>query len=254
MPFTGKQARSGVQPDPACARQIDLAPGVKIGEINLGAAGTFQRFHVGFELNQVTRHKPGRQPQIAQHLHQQPAGIAAGARPHLQRLFRGLHAGLHANQVLDVLGQLLIQVDQEGVGTAFCNVNFVQVGLDQRGHWFGHEIGREFFLELWLIGKGKFLGRRLQKVVKRVVHRHLHHEINRDLEFFCFVGKHQPGLVIGKRVLLPVDEMPFRFNLQGIRNYFAAAVRRGSQSHHLRPQIDQAVVGVVRDMVESGLD
>ena len=44
--FAGEQARRGVQPDPACAGQINLAPGVQVGEVNFGAAGAVQRLHV----------------------------------------------------------------------------------------------------------------------------------------------------------------------------------------------------------------
>lgn len=51
MAFTGQQARGGVQPNPAGAGQVHLAPGVQIGEIDLGAAGAIERFLVGLELD-----------------------------------------------------------------------------------------------------------------------------------------------------------------------------------------------------------
>ena len=79
MTFTGHQARGGVKANPACAGQVNLAPCVQIGEVHLGAAGAIERFHIGFELNQVTRDKSCSQPQAAHQLHQQPAGVAARA-------------------------------------------------------------------------------------------------------------------------------------------------------------------------------
>ena len=77
MTFTGHQARGRVQADPARAGQVDLAPGVQVGEVDLGARGAVERPHVGLELDQVPRHEARRQPQVAQQLHQQPAGVAA---------------------------------------------------------------------------------------------------------------------------------------------------------------------------------
>ena len=71
--FACEQAGGGVQPDPACARQVNLAPGVQIREIDFGAAGAIQRLHIGFELNQVARHKTRGQTQVAKDLNQQPA-------------------------------------------------------------------------------------------------------------------------------------------------------------------------------------
>ena len=42
MAFTRHQAGGGVQPNPASAGQKYLAPGMQVGEINLGAAGTIE--------------------------------------------------------------------------------------------------------------------------------------------------------------------------------------------------------------------
>jgi hypothetical protein len=41
--LAGQQARGGVEPDPAGAGQVDLAPGVQVGEVDLGAAGAVER-------------------------------------------------------------------------------------------------------------------------------------------------------------------------------------------------------------------
>ena len=40
--LTGKQARSGIQPDPARTRQVHLAPGVQVGKVGFGATGAVQ--------------------------------------------------------------------------------------------------------------------------------------------------------------------------------------------------------------------
>ena len=75
--FAREQARGCVQADPAGTRQINLTPGVQIGEIHLGAAGAVEGLHVGFELNQIARDEACCQAQVAQHLYEQPAGVAA---------------------------------------------------------------------------------------------------------------------------------------------------------------------------------
>jgi hypothetical protein len=51
------------------------------------------------------------------------------------------------------------------------------------------------------------LGAGLEEEVERVVDRHLDHQVDRDLEFGGLLGEDQPRLVVGERVLLPVDEV-----------------------------------------------
>jgi hypothetical protein len=51
--LAGHQARGRVQADPAGAGQVDLAPGVQVGEVDLGARRAVERLHVGLELDQV---------------------------------------------------------------------------------------------------------------------------------------------------------------------------------------------------------
>ena len=254
MAFAGKQARRRIKPDPACAGQIHLAPGVQIGEIDLGAAGAIQRLDVGFELNQVARHEARRQPTVAQQLHQQPAGIAAGAGGQRQRFFRRLNAGFHADQVLDVFADQLVQVNQKGVRAAFGQVDLFQISRHHGGDRIRHQIRRQFLLELGLIGEGELHRRRFQEVVKRVVHRHLDYQIHRDLELFGLFREHQTRLVIGKRVLLPVDEMVCRLDLERIGDDVGTAVRRRAQPDDLWPKIDQTVIGVVGHVIQRGVN
>ena len=59
-----------------------------------------------------------------------------------------------------------------------------------------------------------FLRIRFQEKAEPVVHCHLDHRIERGLELTGFFLKHQPPLVVGKRILLPVDVMIGRSNLE----------------------------------------
>ena len=98
------------------------------------------------------------------------------------------------------------------------------------------------------------LGVRLQEEVEGVVHRHLGHQVHRDAEFLSALGKNQTGQMIGKRVLLPVDEMHHRLDLQRIRQDAGAAMRGWPQTHDLRRQADQPVVRVMRDVIEGNVN
>ena len=65
MPLPGQQAGGGVQADPAGPGEIDLAPGVQVGEIGLGAGGPIQGLDVGLELDEVAGDEARRQAQVA---------------------------------------------------------------------------------------------------------------------------------------------------------------------------------------------
>ena len=77
--FAGQQARGRIEADPARARQVDLAPGMEVGEIVRRAFGSFERLLVGHELDQVARGEARGEAEMAQDGDQQPAGVAARA-------------------------------------------------------------------------------------------------------------------------------------------------------------------------------
>ena len=61
MALAAKEPRGRVQPDPAGAGKIDLGPGVKVGEIILGARGPSSGSTSGRELNEVAGHEARRE-------------------------------------------------------------------------------------------------------------------------------------------------------------------------------------------------
>ena len=93
VPFAGQQARCRIQADPAGAGQVNLGPCMQVREVRRRPLRPFQRLHVGNKLDQVARHKPGSHPQVAQHLHQQPRGIAARPLAAVQRFLWRIHPG-----------------------------------------------------------------------------------------------------------------------------------------------------------------
>jgi len=86
--FAREQAGSRVEADPTGPGQKDFAPGVEIGKIDFRAGGAVQRFHVRFELNQITRNKTRRQAEMTEQMNEQPSRVAARTRPEPQCFLR----------------------------------------------------------------------------------------------------------------------------------------------------------------------
>ena len=64
------------------------------------------------------------------------------------------------------------------------------------------------------------------------------------------MGKYQTSLVIGKRVLLPVDEMIRRLYAKAVRQNSAAAVRCWTQAYNLGAQLNRPIVFVMCNVMQ----
>ena len=113
VPLACEQPRRRVEPDPARAGNVDLGPGVQIGEVGGRAGRSVERLHVGGQLDQIAGYEPGGQTHLAQDRHQQPRRVAAGSDAGAQREVGGLHAGFHAQAVADVAVDRMVERDQE---------------------------------------------------------------------------------------------------------------------------------------------
>ena len=102
MPLARQHARGDVKADPAGARQIDLGPGVQIGEVAFDLARALDRIDVGAKLNEIAGDEARGETEMAEDMDQQPRGVAAGAGALRQRLFRRLDARLHADDIADL--------------------------------------------------------------------------------------------------------------------------------------------------------
>ncbi len=102
VPLAGEQAGGGIEAHPAGARQIDLGPGVEIGEVRAGPGGAIEWLLVGAQLNQVAGDEASGQPEVAQRLDEQPRRVAARSAGQPQRVLARLHARLHADDVAHV--------------------------------------------------------------------------------------------------------------------------------------------------------
>ena len=194
VPFAGEQPGRRIEPDPAGAGQVHLGPGVQIGEVGCGARWTVERLHVGRQLNQVARDEARRQPEVAQHLHQQPAGVAARARARCVSVSsRRLHARLHADDVarsrcdsrwLSSTRKSIVRrrcarrsTVQRTAGAA------VPAGSTSRN-------GASSLGQPRLVGERELLGVRLEEEVERIDDRHLGDEIDFDEQLTRLLREH----------------------------------------------------------------
>ncbi len=105
-----------------------------------------------------------------------------------------------------------------------------------------------------VVFEGEPLRIRLEEKVEWVQHRHFRDEVHFDQELAGFFGENQPRMVVGLRVLLPVDEMLLGRDAQRVAQDARARVWSGPQPNDLRPERHQPVVPVMRPMMECDVD
>ena len=86
---------------------------MQVGEVLRWSDRTFERFYIGFELNQVAGYEPRGETDIAQNFDQQPCGVATRSLLEGQGLLTPLDTGLEPDDVPDRVLKLLVQCDQE---------------------------------------------------------------------------------------------------------------------------------------------
>ena len=236
MPLPRHQAGGGVEADPAGARQIDLRPGVQIGEIRRGAFRSVQGLHIGDELDKVAGDKARGVAEVAQQMHQQPGGIATGAFGLGQRLLRRPHTGLHAYNIGNAFGDEAVESDKLVDVAHFRARHAVDQHLQQGAGRIEAAERREFFRQHGIVGEGPVLGLRVQEEVERVDGRHVGDEVDRDVEVLDLVWEHDAGHEVALRVLQPVQEVRPRFDLQRIGQDRRARMRRRPQADRLGTQ------------------
>ena len=191
---------------------------------------------------------------MAQNLHQQPAGITAGAGSQFECFIGGLHTGLHAHQVTNVALQLLIDQHQKignvAAGYITPRAKTIEPSLQQWPRSFFLQIGRQLGRKLIRVGKRKLFRVGLDKKIERIDHRHVGNQIHRNAEFPRLVGKYQTCDVIAIGVLLPIDKVFFRRDAQRIAEYRRTAMGRGPQANFVWRNADQTIETIMRFMIE----
>ncbi|MNS63762.1 hypothetical protein D3C72_968650 [compost metagenome] len=227
---------------------------MQVGEIDFSAGRAIKAFHVGGQLDQVTGNEARRQPEVAQQLHQQPRGVTARAGGLFEGEFGGLHAWLHADQVIDVFTQALVERDEEIHGGQWRTIDAVQIGLEFWRQGQGFQVRRQFLALVRGISERDFFCVGFEEEIEGVEDRHFGQQVDFDPQFVGLFRKHQPRQVIALRVLLPVDEMLLGRDFQRIGEYPRATVGSRTQTNNLWTQLDSAVIAVMRDVVQCDMN
>ncbi len=207
---------------------------MKIGEIVIGAGGAVQCFQIRLQLDEISGDEPCGKTEMAQRLHQQPGGIATGPGAFLEGFFRCLYARLHANDIVDGLGDLGVQPDDEVDGSlAILRDRFQERGHARAGR-VEAAVDLKIFTKFRRIVEGPFLRALLDEEIEGIVDGHVGDQIHFDLEFAHRFGKHEAGQPVAVGVLLVIDEVSFGRNLQRVRQDPGAAVWGRPQADNLR--------------------
>ncbi len=183
MSFAGQQPGRRIEPDPTCTGNVGLGPCVQVGEIAIRAGRSFERLHVGHELDQVAGREARGNPQVAQDLDEKPARIAARAAGLVERLLGRLHAGFHSNEVRDVILHALVHGDQQIHGRqARCGGRAKVLDPCGKARACGRDFEerRQLLLERRRIRERERLGVGLDEEIERVDDRQVRGEIDRD--------------------------------------------------------------------------
>ena len=256
VPFAGEQPRRRVEPDPAGAGQVDLGPGVQVGEVFRRARGAaVERLDVGGQLHEVARDEAGGETEVAQDLHQQPAAVAAGAVGDRQRLLARLHARLHAHAVGHALLHGAVDLDQRVDDRRTARR---AIGREPGGELLAGglrlEVGGELAAVQRVVVEREALGTLLDEEVEGVDDGELGDQVDGHGELPRLLGEDEAGEVVAERVLLPVDEVPGGLDLEAVALDRRAAVRGGTQAHHVRAEGDRLRVAIDGGVIERNAD
>jgi len=98
------------------------------------------------------------------------------------------------------------------------------------------------------------LGRVLDEEVERIDHREVGNQVNGDIEDLGGLREHEPGHEVAEGVLLPVDEVIARLDLEAVREDRRARVRGGPQPHHVRVNGDGSIEAIGGAMLDADVD
>src|SRR5262249_15329221 len=156
-----------------------------------------------------------------------------------------LDARLHADHVADVFLESAIELDEKIDGPLLAVTKAREILVDENARLLDLEIRVQLDGESLVVAEGVLARSILDEEVEGVDADHLGDEIDLDDELPRGLGKDEPGQVVAVRILLPVEEMLARLDLQRIADDRRATMRRGPQPHDLRQQRHRAVVEVL---------
>ena len=149
---------------------------------------------------------------------------------------------------------MLIERDQKRNRTLLISGEPRDEIRNKPAHRLRREVSGKVCAQVVRIGEREFLGIGLDKEIERIDHRHVGGEIDFDAEFVGRLRKDEARQPVAVRILLPVDEVLGRRNLQRIARYRRAAMRRRPQPDDLGSQCYRPIVFVGRDVMKRDED
>ncbi len=131
-------------------------------------------------------------------------------------------------------------------------VDAAEEPLQQRPGWLRRPVDFQVVGDVFRVVEGQILRRRLHEEVERVVDRHVGDQIDLDPELHHRLGKDEARQEIAVGVLLQIDEVFCRLDLQRVAEHLCARMRRRLQPDHLGAEDDRPVVSVVRQVMDGG--
>ena len=179
-----QQARGRVEPDPARAGQVDLAPGMQVGEVDARCPGGRRaprgRASAGSDS---PRRSARRSPRWRRHLTSSQLESRQEPVPRSKRLLRRLHAGLHADDVADLAARRARSARRRSRPCASDRAGSVsrkRCSSGPAGSGCDRSRGRRAMSSGY--SKGQVSAAVLDEEVERVVDRHVGDEIDLDLQ------------------------------------------------------------------------
>ncbi len=260
-----EQPRGRIQPDPTRPGHVHLGPGMQVGEIRGRTGRPVDGLHIGGQLHQIARDKAGGQTEPAQRGDQHPGRITTGPDPRPQGVVRCLDARFHPHAVVDVSGRGTVDTDQE-VDRA--HPRGPPVGVDPRLQQLSGaglisgvvavvdrtQVRFQILPQRFRVIERHRLGVLLDEEVERVDDLHVGDQADVDAQLAGGVGKDQAGQKVSEGILLPVDEVVGRLDLQRVSLDGGAGVRSRAQPHHVRMYLDESVEGVAGAVLDPDSD
>jgi len=147
--------------------------------------------------------------------------------------------------------QFGVERDQKRNRPSVPRRELLEVFRQQRAAGLGREIGGELDREFIRIGVRKFFGIGLDEKIEGIDDREFGRQIDLDLEFLDRLGKDIAREPVAVRILLPIDEVFGRRDLERIARHPGAAVGGGAQPDRLRPQRDRPIIGIAGDVMQA---
>jgi len=132
----------------------------------------------------------------------------------------------------------------------FRAINGLQKLTQPRSGSFAFQEGQQVLRQQGFVLERKLVGTWLDKEVERIDHCHVGDQVDRNAQLANFLGKDDSCLEVAVRVLLPIDEVIGRLNLERVTQDRRPAMRCRPQSHHLWPQRGRSSVAIVSLMIE----